>query len=82
MHAWGHELFAHGSLRMLGDGNQECAAALDILLDLKGRGMGMRCRRAMLVVKNGIVVHAAQEEVGKFDGVSSATAALDAVSKL
>jgi hypothetical protein len=34
----------------------------------------------MLVVKNGIVVHAAQEEVGKFDGVSSATAALDAVS--
>jgi peroxiredoxin len=82
MHAWGHELDAHGKLRMLGDGNQQTAAALDILLDLRERGMGMRCRRAMLIAKNGIVVHAAQEDVGKFDGVSSATAALQALSKL
>ncbi len=82
MHAWGHELDAHGKLRMLGDGNQQTAGALDILLDLRERGLGMRCRRAMLITKNGIVVHAAQEDVGKFDGVSSATAALQALSKL
>ncbi len=82
MHAWGHELNAHGKLRMMGDGSQVFASALDILLDLRERGMGMRCCRAMLIAKNGVVVHAAQEEGGKFDGGSSATAALQALSKL
>jgi peroxiredoxin len=81
MHAWGHELGAHGKVRMMGDGSQRCASALGLLWDLSDKGLGMRCARALLVAKNGVVVHAAQEEAGKFE-VSAAGAALQALSKL
>jgi peroxiredoxin (alkyl hydroperoxide reductase subunit C) len=81
MHAWGHELGAHGKVRMMGDGSHLCAAALGLQWDLTAKGMGMRCHRALLLLRNGVVVHAAQEEPGKFE-VSSAGAALQALSKL
>ena len=81
MHAWGHELGAHGKVRMMGDGSQLCATALGLQWDLSHKGMGMRCHRALLVLKNGVVMHAALEEPGKFE-VSSAGAALQALSKL
>ena len=81
MHAWGHELGAHGKLRMMGDGSQRTAAALGLSRDLSDKGMGMRCHRALIIAKNGVVVHAAQEEAGKFE-VSAAGAALQALSKL
>ncbi len=81
MHAWGHELGAHGKLRMMGDGSQRCAAALGLLRDLSDKGLGMRCHRALLISKNGVVVHAVQEEAGKFE-LSGAGAALQVLSKL
>lgn len=81
MHAWGHEMGAHGKLRMMGDGSQRCAAALGLLWDLGEKGLGMRCHRALIIAKNGIIVHAVQEEPGKLE-VSAAGAALQALSRL
>jgi hypothetical protein len=40
----------------------------------------MRCHRALIIAKNGVVVHCAQEEAGKFE-VSAAGAALQALSQ-
>jgi peroxiredoxin len=81
MHAWGSELGAHGSIRMLGDGSQRCSTALGLLWDLSEKGMGMRCHRALLIIRDGVVAYAAREDPGKLE-VSSAGAALHALSKL
>ena len=61
MHAWGHELGAHGKVRMMGDGSHLCAAALGLQWDLSAKGMGMRCHRALLLLRNGVVVHAVSD---------------------
>ena len=65
----------------MGDGSHHAAAALGLQWDLTAKGMGMRCHRALIIAKNGVVVHCAQEEAGKFE-VSAAGAALQALSKL
>jgi glutaredoxin/glutathione-dependent peroxiredoxin len=75
MGAWGRESGAKGKVRMMADGNAEFAKAVDLTLDLTGRGMGVRSNRYVMIVDNGIVKHVAVEAPGQFD-VSSAEAAL------
>ena len=75
MGAWGRESAAKGKVRMMGDGNAEFSKAVDLTLDLTGRGMGIRSNRYMMIVENGVVKHLAVEAPGQFE-VSSAEAAL------
>jgi glutaredoxin/glutathione-dependent peroxiredoxin len=75
MGAWGRESSAKGKVRMMGDGNAEFSKAVDLTLDLTGRGMGIRSNRYVMIVENGIVKHLAVEAAGQFE-VSSAEAAL------
>ena len=75
MGSWGRELATKGKVRMLGDGNAEFSQAVDLTLDLTGRGMGIRSNRYAMLVKDGVVKALHVEEPGKFD-VSSAEAML------
>ncbi len=75
MGSWGRELGTKGKVRMLGDGNAEFSQAVDLTLDLTGRGMGIRSNRYAMLVKDGVVKALHVEEPGKF-GVSSAEAML------
>ena len=75
MGAWGREQSTNGKVRMLGDGNAEFSQAVDLTLDLTGRGMGIRSNRYAMLVKDGVVKALHVEEPGKFD-VSSAEAML------
>jgi peroxiredoxin len=60
---------------MMGDGNAEFSKAVDLILDLTARGMGVRSNRYAMIVDNGIVKHLAVEAPGQFE-VSSAEAVL------
>ncbi len=75
MGSWGRELGTKGKVRMLGDGNAEFSQAVDLTLDLTGRGMVIRSNRYAMLVKDGVVKALHVEEPGKFD-VSSAEAML------
>lgn len=75
MGSWGRELGTKGKVRMFGDGNAEFSQAVDLTLDLTGRGMGIRSNRYAMLVKDGVVKALHVEEPGKFD-VSSADAML------
>ena len=75
MGSWGRELGTKGKVRMFGDGNAEFSQAVDLTLDLTGRGMGIRSNRYAMLVKDGVVKALHVEEPGKFD-VSSAEAML------
>jgi peroxiredoxin len=75
MGSWGREQGTKGKVRMLGDGNAEFSKAVDLTLDLTGRGMGIRSNRYAMLVKDGVVKALHIEEPGKFE-VSSAEAML------
>ncbi len=75
MGSWGREQGTKGKVRMLGDGNAEFSKAVDLTLDLTGRGMGIRSNRYAMLVKDGVVKSLHIEEPGKFE-VSSAEAML------
>ena len=75
MGAWGRELGTKGKVRMLGDGNAEFSKAIDLTLDLPGRGLGIRSNRYAMIVRDGVVQTVSVEAPGQFD-VSSAEAVL------
>ena len=52
---------------MLADGSADLARALDAVLDLTERGLGVRSRRYALVVDDGVVTQANIEEGGGFE---------------
>ena len=75
MRAWGE---AHGALDkivMLADGNAALTRALGIEVDLSGPHMGVRARRGLLTIKDGVVESVDLEAPGKFE-VSSADACM------
>lgn len=67
MGAWGREQKAGGKIRMMADGSAEFATKLGLVLDLTGRGMGIRMNRFSLLVDNGIVKSVNLEGAGKFE---------------
>ncbi|CAM8658811.1 AHP1 Peroxiredoxin [Burkholderiales bacterium] len=75
MGAWGRELGTKGKVRMFGDGNAEFSKAIDLTLDLTGRGLGIRSNRYAMIVRDGVVQTVSVEAPGQFD-VSSAEAVL------
>ena len=62
---------------MLADGSAMFTKAMGLEFDLTARGLGLRCQRFALVVKDGKVAHIAIEAPGAFE-VSKAEAVLAA----
>lgn len=75
MRAWGESQGALDKIVMLADGNAALTKALGIEVDLSGPHMGVRCRRGLITVKDGVVESIDLEAPGKFE-VSSADACM------
>ncbi|KAG5190814.1 thioredoxin-like protein [Tribonema minus] len=75
MKAWGESQSVSAKVVMLADGNGELSAALGLLTDKSGAGMGRRCKRFAMVVNDNVVKHIAVDTKGLQD--SSAEAILD-----
>ncbi|MBX7100543.1 MAG: peroxiredoxin [Myxococcaceae bacterium] len=67
MAAWGKELKALGKVRMLGDGSAELTKKLGLEDDITAGGMGLRCKRFSMLVKDGVVKQLNVEPPGKFE---------------
>jgi len=75
MGAWGKDQGTAGKVRMIADGSAELTKKMGLELDLTGKGLGLRCDRFAMVVKNGVVQSIDREAPGAFE-VSSAEAQL------
>ena len=75
MKAWAEAHDAMGKITMLADGNAAFSKALGIEQDLGKASMGVRARRGVMTIDNGVVKSIEMEEPGKFE-VSSAQACL------
>jgi peroxiredoxin len=81
MGAWGKQQGAKGKVRMLADGSGLYTKALGLELDLVQRGMGVRCQRFSMLVKDGVVKTVNVEQPGKFE-VSDAETLLKQTDKV
>lgn len=75
MKAWGEAHNALGKIVMIADGNAELTKALGIDVDLSKGYMGLRARRGVLTIDNGVVTSVDMEAPGKYE-VSGAEACL------
>lgn len=75
MDAWGKAQNAE-ALLMLSDGNAEFTKALGLEMDASKAGLGVRCQRFAMIVKDGVVSHLAIEPKGAVT-VSSAESILE-----
>src|SRR5438067_8211842 len=75
MKAWAEAHDALGKITMLADGSGAFSKALGIEADLSKATMGLRARRGVMVIDDGVVKSIEMEEPGKFD-VSGADACL------
>ncbi|HEY5943878.1 MAG TPA: redoxin family protein [Kofleriaceae bacterium] len=75
MKAWAEQHGALGKIVMLADGNGDFSKALGIDQDLGKAQMGLRARRGVIHIENGVVKSIDMEAPGKFE-VSSAEACL------
>lgn len=73
MGAWARDQKTAGKVRMLADGNAEFAKATGLTLDRTAAGMGLRCSRFSMLVKNGKVAGLNVEAPGKFEVSDAAT---------
>jgi len=67
MNAWGRDLQTGGKVRMIADGNAQFCQALGLVLDLTGRGMGVRSQRYAMLIDDGMVKSLNVEVPGKFE---------------
>jgi len=66
MGAWGKDQGVDDKVRMLADGSAEFTKKLGLELDLTERGMGVRCDRFAMIVKDGVVQSIDLEAPGEF----------------
>jgi peroxiredoxin len=78
MGAWGKDQKVDDKVLMLADGNGDFTKAVDLELDARGNGLGIRSKRYAMVVDNGVVKTINVEAPGAFE-VSSAEAVLKAL---
>lgn len=78
MAAWGHQISKQNQVRMLGDGSAAYTRLLGLERDLSQSGMGIRCKRFAMIVRDAVVSYIGVEGSGEF-GVSSAEAVLAAL---
>ena len=67
MDAWGKSQGVGDKVQMLADGSADFARALDVELDLVGRGLGVRSRRYSMIVDDGTVTRLNLEEGGGYE---------------
>lgn len=67
MGAWARDQKTGDKVRMLADGSGQFATAVDLTLDLQGKGMGVRSQRYSMLVKDGVVKTLNVEAPGKFE---------------
>ena len=67
MGAWARDQKAAGKIRMMADGSADFTKKLGLELDLTARGMGVRCQRFSMLVKDGVVKALNVEGPGKFE---------------
>ncbi len=77
MAAW-TEVAGDPAIRMIADGAADLTKQLGLELDLTAAGMGLRCQRYALILKNREVTYLGLE-TGQSFGVSSAEAVLEAL---
>lgn len=75
MKAWGEAHNALGKIVMIADGNAELTKALGIDYDSSKSYMGVRARRGVMTIDNGVVTSVDMEAPGKYE-VSGAEACL------
>jgi len=75
MSAWARAMHAVGHISMLADGSGDLARAMDLELDGRGFGMGIRSKRYAALVNDGVVEYLGVEP-GRDVGVSSAEAVM------
>ena len=75
MKAWAEQQDALGKIVMLADGNAAFSKALGIDADMSKGNMGVRARRGVVHLHDGVVKSIDMEEPGKFE-VSSAEACM------
>ena len=63
MDAWRKASGADG-IMMLGDGSGEFARATGLTMDAGAFGLGMRCKRYAMIVKDGVVTYFVVDEKG------------------
>lgn len=73
MGAWGRENGAGGKVRMMADGSALFTQAAGMVLDLTGKGMGVRSQRYSMLVDNGVIKTLNVEGPGKFEVSDAAT---------
>lgn len=66
MNAWGKDQQVGDDVLMLADGNGAFAAAVGLVLDGSGFGMGSRSQRYSMMVENGVVTQLNVESGGEF----------------
>ena len=67
MNAWGADQNVGDRVMMLADGSADLARALGLVLDLTGRGLGVRSARYAMIVNDGTVEQLFVEEGGGFE---------------
>lgn len=79
MQAWAKDLNAGDAIDFLADGSAEFTKALGLDLDLTDFGMGLRCSRFAMIVKDGMVLSLNLEESVGTCGVSHGDQVLKAL---
>ncbi len=67
MGAWAENQGTGDKVLLLADGSAEFTRALDTVLDLTERGLGIRSRRYSMIVDDGVVSRINLEEAGGFE---------------
>ena len=73
MGAWARDQKTGAKVRMLADGDATFTKATGLVLDLTGKGLGLRSNRYSMLVKDGKVVTLNNEGPGKFEVSDAAT---------
>ncbi len=73
MGAWAKDQGTGEDVLMLADGSAAFTSALDTVLDLTERGLGVRSRRYSMIVDDGVVTQINLEEAGGFEVSDAAT---------
>lgn len=78
MGAWAESQGAGDKIVMLADGNGDFAAAMDLVMDGTGIGLGKRSKRYAAVIEDGVITSLDVEEPGKME-VSTCEAVIQKV---
>jgi peroxiredoxin len=73
MGAWGRDQKVTGKIRMMADGSADYTTKLGLENDLRAGGLGIRCQRFSMLVKDGVVKSLNIEAPGKFEASTAET---------